>query len=205
MGCVFLFGAGFPALASRRPIKNIFAMTHFEDEELRWFCVKTKPRNESAARRMLMRDVGIEVFCPMLRFERVRRSGKVKVTEAMFPGYVFAKFNYRAQHRHVAGTHGVSTIVRFGGIPSIVPDDVVAELRASVVDQETIEIPTNIQVGEEVQLVEGPFSGIRALVTQVLPAQERVKVLLEILGMEREVEVETSRVLPKISHPLAAR
>ena len=180
-------------------------MTHFEDEELRWFCVKTKPRNESAARRMLMRDVGIEVFCPMLRFERVRRSGKVKVTEAMFPGYVFAKFNYRAQHRHVAGTHGVSTIVRFGGIPSIVPDDVVAELRASVVDQETIEIPTNIQVGEEVQLVEGPFSGIRALVTQVLPAQERVKVLLEILGMEREVEVETSRVLPKISHPLAAR
>jgi hypothetical protein len=32
-----------------------------------------------------------------------------------------------------------------------------------------------------------------------------VKVLLEILGMEREVEVETSRVLPDISHPLAAR
>ena len=42
-------------------------MTHFEDEELRWFCVKTKPRSESAARRMLMRDVGIEVFCPMIR------------------------------------------------------------------------------------------------------------------------------------------
>ena len=180
-------------------------MTHFEDEELRWFCVKTKPRNESAARRMLMRDVGIEVFCPMLRFERVRSSGKVKVTEAMFPGYVFAHFNYRAQHRHVQGTLGVSTIVRFGGIPSVVPDEIVAELRASVVDQETIEIPTTIQVGEEVQLVEGPFSGIRALVTQVLPAQERVKVLLEILGMEREVEVETSRVLPQISHPLASR
>jgi transcription antitermination factor NusG len=86
-----------------------------------------------------------------------------------------------------------------------VPDEIVAELRASVVDQETIEIPTTIQVGEEVQLVEGPFSGIRALVTQVLPAQERVKVLLEILGMEREVEVETSRVLPQISHPLASR
>jgi transcriptional antiterminator RfaH len=122
----------------------------------------------------------------------------------MFPGYVFAIFNYRAQHRHVAGTFGVNTIVRFGGIPSIVPDDVVAELRASVVDQETIEIPTNIQVGEEVQLVEGPFTGIRALVTQVLPAQERVKVLLEILGMEREVEVQSSRVLPNNSHPLAA-
>ena len=201
----FLFDPFFPALASSPAIENIQIMTHFEDEELHWFCVKTKPRNESAARRMLMRDVGVEVFCPMLRFERVRRSGKVKVTEAMFPGYVFAKFNYRAQHRHVAGTLGVSTIVRFGGIPSIVPDEVVADLRASVVDQETIEIPTNIQVGEEVQLLEGPFTGIHALVTQVLPAQDRVKVLLEILGMDREVEIEAARVLPKITHPLAAR
>ena len=180
-------------------------MTHFEDEELRWFCVKTKPRNESAARRMLMRDVGIEVFCPMLRFERARRSGKVKVVEAMFPGYVFAKFNFREHHRHVAATHGVATIVRFGGIPAVVPDEIVAELRASVVDQETIEIPTTISIGDEVQLLKGAFSGIRALVTQVLPAQERVKVLLEILGMEREVEIETSSVLPKIAHPLAAR
>jgi transcription antitermination factor NusG len=153
---------------------------------------------------MLMRDVGIEVFCPMLRFERARRSGKVKVTEAMFPGYVFAKFNFRLHHRHVAGTHGVSTIVRFGGIPAVVPEDVVAELRASVVDQETIEIPTTISIGDEVQLLKGPFSGIHALVTQVLPAQERVKVLLEILGMEREVEVEVAGVLPRVSHPLAA-
>lgn len=179
-------------------------MTHFEDEEFRWFCVKTKPRNESAARRMLMRDVGIEVFCPMLRFERARRSGKVKVTEAMFPGYVFAKFNFRQHHRHVSGTHGVSTIVRFGGIPAVVPEDVVAELRASVIDQETIEIPATISIGDEVQLLKGPFSGIRALVTRVLPAQERVKVLLEILGMEREVEVEVAGVLPTVSHPLAA-
>ena len=179
-------------------------MTHFEDEELHWFCVKTKPRNESAARRMLMRDVGIEVFCPMLRFERARRSGKVKVTEAMFPGYVFGKFNFRSQHRHVAATHGVATIVRFGGIPAVVPDEIIADLRASVIDQETIEIPTTISVGDEVQLLKGPFSGIRALVTQVLPAQERVKVLLEILGMEREVEIEAAGVLPKISHPLAS-
>jgi transcriptional antiterminator RfaH len=179
-------------------------MTHFDDEEFHWFCVKTKPRSESAARRMLMRDVGIEVFCPMLRFERARRSGKVKVTEAMFPGYVFGKFNFRESHRHVAATLGVATIIRFGGIPAIVPDEIIAELRASIIDQETIEIPTTISVGDEVQLLKGAFSGIRALVTQVLPAQQRVKVLLEILGMEREVEIETASVLPKIRHPLAA-
>jgi hypothetical protein len=30
-----------------------------------------------------------------------------------------------------------------------------------------------------------------------------VKVLLELLGMEREVEIDESGVLPHISHPLA--
>jgi len=56
-----------------------------------------------------------------------------------------------------------------------------------------------------VKLITGPFSGVRALVTQVMPAQARVKVLLELLGMEREVEIESSGVMPDIVHPLAPR
>ena len=69
--------------------------------------------------------------------------------------------------------------------------------------EETVEIRTQVEVGTEVQVLKGAFSGIRALVTQVLPAQSRVKVLLELLGMEREVEIEESGVLPHIAHPLA--
>ena len=191
-------------LASRGCLQDSMHMSEPESEEIHWFCVKTRPRGEAAARRMLQRDVGIEVFCPMLRFERARRSGRVTVTEAMFPGYVFAKFNFRTQHRHVAATNGVSHIVRFGGVPAIVPEVVIQELRDSVVNEETIEIPTNISVGDEVKLLKGPFSGIKALVTQVMPAQARVKVLLELLGMERVVEVEASGVLPDMVHPLAA-
>jgi len=52
-----------------------------------------------------------------------------------------------------------------------------------------VEIPNTVEIGEEVQVVEGPFQGIRAIVTKVMPARERVTVLLELLGMEREVEV----------------
>jgi transcription antitermination factor NusG len=54
-----------------------------------------------------------------------------------------------------------------------------------------------------VQVLQGAFSGIKAIVTQVLPAQARVKVLLELLGMEREVEIAENGVLPRIAHPLA--
>lgn len=178
-------------------------VTVFDPPDPLWFCVKTKPRLERAARLSIEQDVGVEVFCPMLRFERARRSGRVRVTEAMFPGYVFARFTYAAQYRHIAACRGVSHILKFGGLPSVVPEAVVEELRLSVVGTDTIEIPSAIEPGEEVKLLKGPFAGVQALVTQVLPAQARIKVLLELLGMEREVEVEATDVLPLMSHPLA--
>lgn len=173
--------------------------------EIHWYCIKTRPRQERSAKMALLVDARVDVFCPLLRFERARRSGKVRVTEAMFPGYLFARFDYAAQFRLVATTNGVSHIVSFGGIPSIVPEAIIEELRSSVSEEETVEIPSRVNVGEEVQVVNGPFQGIRAIVTNLLPARERITVLLELLGMEREVEVSASSVLPDVKHPMAPR
>ena len=174
-------------------------------ENVHWYCVKARPRQERAARAALVNEAGLEVFCPMLRFERARKSGRVRVVEAMFPGYLFARFCYDEQYRLVGTSNGVSTIVSFGGIPAVVPEAVISELRASVADGETVEIPTSLSVGEEVQVVEGPFQGLRAIVTGVMPARARVTVLLELLGMEREVEVAETMVLPDVIHPMAPR
>ena len=174
-------------------------------EDVHWYCVKARPRQERSAKAALASEAGIEVFCPMLRFERARKSGRVRVVEAMFPGYLFARFCYAEKRRLVGSINGVSTIVSFGGIPAIVPEAIIGELRASVADGEMIEIPSSLSVGEEVQVVEGPFQGIRAIVTAMMPARARVTVLLELLGMEREVEVAEKSVLPDVIHPMAPR
>jgi len=171
-------------------------------ESIQWYCVKARPRQEQTAKRTLRTEVGLEVFCPMLRFERARKSGRVRVVEAMFPGYLFVRFCYETHHRQVATTNGVSTIVSFGGRPAIVPEDIIADLRASVADGETVEVTSPLAVGAEVELVEGPFRGIRAIITNVLPARARVTILLELLGTEREVEVSEQAVLPDVVHPL---
>lgn len=172
-------------------------------EDPRWYCLKTKPRTERGTAALLRADAEVEVFCPLVRFERARRTGKLWVTEAMFPGYIFARFPYPAQHRHVRAIRGVMTIVAFGGLPSEVPGDVIANLRDAVQDEETVVIRTPVQPGEEVSVIEGPFRGLRAVVSRLLPARERVAVLLEVLGMEREVEVGMDTVIPDILHPLA--
>jgi len=51
-------------------------------------------------------------------------------------------------------------------------------------------------------VIEGPFLGVRALVTRVLPARERVAILLNMLGQEREIEVSITAILPDARHPL---
>jgi len=174
-------------------------------ENAHWYCVKARPRQERSAKAALANEAGIEVFCPMLRFERARKSGRVRVVEAMFPGYLFARFCYEEKNRLVSTSNGVSTIIAFGGIPAVVPEAIINELRASVADGETVEIPASLSIGEEVQMVEGPFQGLRAIVTSVMPARARVTVLLELLGMEREVEVAEAAVLPNVIHPMAPR
>ncbi|MGH8046106.1 MAG: transcription termination/antitermination protein NusG [Chthoniobacterales bacterium] len=174
-------------------------------DEPRWYCVRVRPKQESVSARMLRSETGIEVFCPFIRFKRARRAGTMWVTEGMFPGYLFGRFSFAESHRHIMSISGVTTIVRFGGRPAIVPDEIVAELRSHVTDEETIVIPQPVEPGTEVKIVQGAFKGVKAVVSRVLPARERVAVLLEVLGMEREVEISTESVLPDAAHPLAPR
>lgn len=172
-------------------------------DEFHWYCLRTKPRSERLTSQSLRQELGLEVFCPFVRFERARRSGKLWVTEAMFPCYVFARFNYFSQHRQIRAMRGVVNIVGFGSRPAEVADEIIQEVRCSVKDEETIVIPTQFKVGEEINVVSGPFRGLNAVVSRVMPAKERVAILLEVLGMEREIEVPTESVLPNIPHPLS--
>jgi len=174
----------------------------FRDEML-WYCVKTRPKQEGVATRLLRAELRLEVFSPKIRFKRARSTGVAWVNEAMFPGYLFARFAYPALHRRIAATSGVARTLSFGGTPCVVEDFIVEDLRRHVSDEETVEISAEIREGEEVKVVAGPFLGVKALVTRVLPARERVAILLSLLGQEREIEVSARAVLPDIRHPLS--
>lgn len=170
-----------------------------------WFCLKTQPKHEKLAAQFLRSRMGLEVFSPAIRFQRVTVTGKKWFEEALFPGYIFGKFAYRANHRQVASSMGVSKIVAFGGNPAVVGEGIIGELRRFVRDNEVIEVVPEVMPGDEVTVLEGPFKGLRAVVTRIMPAKERVAVLLELLGTQREVEVGLDRVVPGKVHPLSGR
>lgn len=160
-----------------------------------WFCLKAQPKREHLAAKALRHQLQIECFSPRLRFRKMTRRGAVWFVEAMFPGYLFAHFVYSEQHRRVGHSHGVQTIVQFGERVATLEANVIADLRKNAGDEETVTIDPQIQVGQSVRITEGPFQGLEALVTCLLPAKERVRLLLEFLGRSLETEISMPKVL----------
>jgi transcriptional antiterminator RfaH len=163
---------------------------------LPWFSIHTAPRQENKVAQVLQRELELEVFAPRIRFRRMRSGKPHWTTEALFPGYLFARFDYFERRRQINALPGVTNIVHFGERPAPIADPVMAELRALVHDGETIEVAADPQPGSEIVISAGPMAGLRALVTRVLPARQRIAILLELLGGPREVEIERDRVLP---------
>lgn len=161
-----------------------------------WFCLKIQPKHEHIAAATLRRQLGIFCFSPRLRFRKATRRGAVWFVEPMFPGYIFAQFVYTLFHRRVEHLSGVHGIVHFGDYLATIDLDTLTALQERAGDEEIVTIDPELQVGQSVRIAEGPFRGLDALVTRVLPAKERVKVLLEFLGRSVETEISAPKILP---------
>lgn len=160
-----------------------------------WFCLRSQPKHEHIAAGHLRQMEGVEVFNPRIRFPRSTRTGKVIVTEAMFPNYLFARFDWKSSLTRVHYAPGVSGVVHFGIKWPTVPDQAIEELRALIGTQGIHVIPDEIRTGDQVTVSGGVFHGLNAVVTQVMPGKQRVMVLMDFLGRQSTVEVGVQSVI----------
>ncbi|MEM7603097.1 MAG: transcriptional activator RfaH [Verrucomicrobiota bacterium] len=168
-----------------------------ETPETGWYCVRTKPKSEHLAARHLQGFANLdEVFCPRIRYEKSTRRGKVWFVEALFPGYVFARFDLLNDLRAVNAASGVTGVLRFADKYAMISDDEIEEMRIEFPEEENAVrvIEPTIGEGDEVILTEGAMTGLNTVVTKIIAGQDRVRVLLEWLGQEREAEVSLKSV-----------
>lgn len=186
-------------LSQRREIHKVWVIHSVSElaslEEPLWFCLKVQSKREHIVAAGLRRQLSIPCLAPRLRFRRATKRGAVWFVEAMFPGYLFAELVYATSHRAVEYASGVQHIVRFGEQIATMPASAIAAINANAGEEEIVTIDSEVAVGQAVHIVEGPLHGFEALVTQVLPARERVRVLLEFLGRTVETELSAPRVL----------
>ena len=170
-----------------------------KEEQPLWFCLKAQPKHEHVAAVSLRNILRVETFSPRLRFRKPTKRGAVWFVEALFPGYLFARFNYRDFHRQVQYAPGISSIVHFGDRVAVLDEPAIAMMRQLGGDDEVVIIDPEFHVGDTVQIVEGAFRGLEAVITQLLPARDRVKVLLDFLGRQIEAEVQAPKVITSVA------
>jgi len=154
---------------------------------------------ESIASNSLKEINEINVFCPLIRFKKSTKRGKIWFQEALFPGYLFVKCDLNPVFKAINYSRGVACIVRFGSYYPTIPANEIEILREKIGDDEIHVITHEFQPGEETRIESGPFKGISAVISRVMPAKERVCVLLDLLGGKIEAEVKESVLaIPKI-------
>jgi transcriptional antiterminator RfaH len=177
----------------QRPLPELSPLT---TAQLAWFCVRTQSKREHIAAQWLRSQFEIDVYVPRIRFRRPQPRGLVWFTEALFPNYLFARFELASLVQQVDFAPGVRGLVRFGLHCPAVPDDVIEGLQASVGPGQLHVIDHELHPGETVQLAGGLFHGLEAVVTRAMPARQRVTVLLEFLGRQTALELDAAAVAP---------
>jgi transcriptional antiterminator RfaH len=160
-----------------------------------WYCARTKPKHEHIAAANVRKRLNLEVFHPQLRIERATRRGVVHVVEPLFPGYIFVRCAIEEKLNEIQRTNGISSLVHFGNRIPTVADSVIGELQECFEAESPLTLADCLAPGDEVIVGDGAFAGMRAFVLRVLPARQRVQVLLDILGGPTPVEVDRGSVV----------
>lgn len=110
-------------------------------------------------------------------------------TESLFPRYVFVSADPEVTSlAPLRSTRGVAGVVKFGGVPAVVPDRVIEQIRLRL-DAETglvnLQAP-DLQPGMKVRIAQGPLEGVDGIF-RAAAGHDRVRVLLTLMGSEREV------------------
>lgn len=171
-----------------------------------WFCIQTKPGSEPLATLSLTRlpsetreNVGdIEVYYPKIKTTMPVAGVNRSVVKSLFPRYFFAKFVWMEAARFVESRPQILGIVKFGGVPSIVPVEVIGELCNWSFNKESqlFDPSTNFEPGQRVLIKTGPFKGMEADFVSHLSDQKRVSLLLDYLHTHVQVIIDRTYLKP---------
>ncbi len=166
-----------------------------DDQNLIWFAVQAKPRHEKIACENLARQC-FNPYLPKILTKKRSNGRWVLVEECLFPGYLFIHVDPATTSLSpVRSTLGVSKLVRFGSQLKPVPDDIINFIRQREDDQAAayIEPEIALKLGDTVEILEGPFAGLKA-VFQARRAQDRVILLLDFLGKTNSVALHNDQI-----------
>ena len=157
-----------------------------------WIAVYTKSRHEQTVVNELNKK-NIESYCPMFKERRQWSDRKKWVYFPLFRSYVFANIEIK-ENIYVLQTIGVNKIVKFQEKISIIPDQVIDNIKNIIEGEYNVEKADYFIKGDEVRVVSGPLKDLDGV---VLDSRGTNKVIIKIEAIQQAFSVEISSGLLK--------
>lgn len=162
-------------------------------EEAKWYVLHTRTGYENVAKENLERVVeknGLEnrifdIIIPMEDVLEEKDGKKILVQRKTMPTYLFVKMIYGDDIWHrVVGTRGITGFTGPLGRPLPLTEEEVVSMRLI-----KPKVDVNVEVGDSVELLDGPLNGTVGKVSTIDTNTNTVKVIVELFGRETPVDV----------------
>ena len=145
-----------------------------------------------------MEDYIFQVEVPEEEVMEVKNGARKMVKRNIYPGYVLVRMDLTDESWSVVrNTPGVTGFVGNAHNPSPLSMDEVEKILAprpqKKADKADIKF-VDFEVGESVTVMDGPFATLPASISEIMPEQAKLKVLVSIFGRETPVELSFSQV-----------
>jgi transcriptional antiterminator NusG len=145
-----------------------------------------------------MEDYIFQIEVPEEEIMEIKNGQRKMVKRNIYPGYVLVRMELTDESwTAVRNTPGVTGFVGNAHHPSPLSMDEVEKILAprpvKKSDKPDIKV-VDFEVGESVTVMDGPFATLPASISEIMPEQAKLKVLVSIFGRETPVELSFSQV-----------
>ena len=145
-----------------------------------------------------MEDYIFQVEVPEEEVMEIKNGQRKMVKRNIYPGYVLVRMELSDESWSVVrNTPGVTGFVGNAHNPSPLSMDEVEKILAprpvKKSDKPEIRV-VDFEVGESVTVMDGPFATLPASISEIMPEQAKLKVLVSIFGRETPVELSFAQV-----------
>lgn len=167
-------------------------------KEPKWYVIHTYSGHENKVKLNLeklvenrgMQDLVLQIIVPTEDRVEVRGDKRVVKTQKIFPGYVIVKMIVTNESWYlVRNTQGVTGFVGQGSEPIPLSDE---EVRRMGIEKTVVVV--NVEVGDGVRIISGPFKGFSGVVEEVNADRQVIKTRVDMFGRSTPVEVEFDQV-----------
>jgi transcriptional antiterminator NusG len=159
---------------------------------------KVKGNLANRVQSLNMEDYIFQVEVPEEEVTEIKNGQRKQVKRNVFPGYVLVRMDLTDESWScVRNTPGVTGFVGNAHHPSPLSlgevENILAPRPVKASDKPNIKL-VDFEIGESVTVMDGPFATLPATISEIMPEQGKLKVLVSIFGRETPVELSFNQV-----------